>query len=90
MAELGQAGEQVTMTLEACRKSGIRTFIIYPNSDQGYKKIVETIDKARSSDVIVLSNVEREAYLQLLANFCVGWKLLEWDIGSTIFSYTRY
>lgn len=71
MAELGQAGEQVTMTLEACRKSGIRTFIIYPNSDQGYKKIVETIDKARSSDVIVLSNVEREAYLQLLANCSV-------------------
>ncbi len=68
MAELGQAGEQVTMTLEACKKSGMRTFIIYPNSDQGYKKILETIKKARSSDVIVLSNVERESYLQLLAN----------------------
>lgn len=71
MAELEQAGEQMSKTLDACRESGIRTFVIYPNSDQGYKKIVSTIEKARSNDLVVLSNVERESYLRLLANCSV-------------------
>ena len=72
MAEMAEAGQQVEATLEACAGSGLPVYIIYPNSDVGYKQIISRIaDRATSSAFTVLENVEREAYLSLLANCAV-------------------
>lgn len=59
-------------TLEACAGSGLPTYIIYPNSDFGYKQIIRRIEeRAAGAAFTVLENVEREAYLSLLANCAV-------------------
>ncbi len=72
MAEMEEAGQQVAATLEACAGSGLPTYIIYPNSDLGYKQIISRIeDRATGAAFAVLENVEREAYLNLLANCAV-------------------
>ena len=72
MAELNEAGEQARATLEACAQSGLPVYIIYPNSDLGYKQIIKGIEESRASGQFnVLENVEREAYLKLLANAAV-------------------
>jgi GDP/UDP-N,N'-diacetylbacillosamine 2-epimerase (hydrolysing) len=72
MAEMEEAGQQVAATLEACAGSGLPTYIIYPNSDRGYKQIIRRIeDRAAGAAFAVLENVEREAYLTLLANCAV-------------------
>ena len=72
MAELDEAGEQARATLEACAQSGLPVYIIYPNSDLGYKQIIKGIEESRASGQFnVLENVEREAYLKLLANAAV-------------------
>ena len=72
MAEMAEAGQQVAATLEACADSGLPTYVIYPNSDLGYKQIISRIeDCATGAAFTVLENVEREAYLVLLANCAV-------------------
>jgi GDP/UDP-N,N'-diacetylbacillosamine 2-epimerase (hydrolysing) len=72
MAEMAEAGEQVAATLEACAGSGLPTYIIYPNSDLGYRQIIRRIEeRAAGADFTILENVEREAYLALLANCAV-------------------
>ncbi|MCF8150178.1 MAG: UDP-N-acetylglucosamine 2-epimerase [Sulfuritalea sp.] len=72
MAEMEDAGQQVAATLEACAGSGLPTYIIYPNSDLGYKQIISRIEeRATGAAFTVLENVEREAYLTLLANCAV-------------------
>lgn len=72
MAEMEEAGQQVAATLEACAGSGLPTYIIYPNSDLGYKQIISRIEeRATGAAFTVLENVEREAYLNLLANCAV-------------------
>jgi UDP-N-acetylglucosamine 2-epimerase (non-hydrolysing)/GDP/UDP-N,N'-diacetylbacillosamine 2-epimerase (hydrolysing) len=71
MAEMEEAGHQATATLNACARMGIPVFIIYPNSDIGYTQIINCIDEqADNGRFIILENVERDAYLALLAN-CV-------------------
>lgn len=72
MAEMEEAGQQVAATLEACAGSGLPTYIIYPNSDLGYKQIISRIEeRATGAAFTILENVEREAYLNLLANCAV-------------------
>lgn len=72
MAEMEDAGQQVGATLQACVRSGLPVYVIYPNSDLGYKQIVRGIeDNAGSTNFTILENVEREAYLALLANCAV-------------------
>ena len=72
MAEMADAGQQVAATLEACAGTKLPTYIIYPNSDLGYKKIIHHIeDRATGFNFTVLENVERDAYLKLLANCAV-------------------
>lgn len=72
MAEMEEAGQQVAATLEACAGSGLPTYIIYPNSDLGYKQIIRRIEeRAAGGAFTVLENVERDAYLTLLANCAV-------------------
>jgi len=72
MAEMEDAGQQVGATLQACGRSGLPVYVIYPNSDLGYKQIVRGIEEsAGSANFSVLENVERDAYLALLANCSV-------------------
>jgi UDP-N-acetylglucosamine 2-epimerase (non-hydrolysing)/GDP/UDP-N,N'-diacetylbacillosamine 2-epimerase (hydrolysing) len=71
MAEVNDAGEQIKATLEACLKFNIPVYVIYPNSDLGYKETIKGIEDIKSSNFKILQNVEREAYLKLLAN-CVA------------------
>ena len=72
MAEMDEAGVQAKATLDACGRSGLPVFIIYPNSDLGYKQIIKGIEDNRDAgNFSVLENVEREAYLTLLANAAV-------------------
>lgn len=71
MAEIEDAGMQINETIQACKNIDLPTFIIYPNSDLGYKKIVDGINKSKSSNFKILRNVERDAYLRLLANCSV-------------------
>lgn len=72
MAEMEDAGQQVAATLQACGRSGLPVYVIYPNSDLGYKQIVRGIEEsAGGAGFTVLENVEREAYLALLANCAV-------------------
>lgn len=75
MVEKHEAGEQVAATIKACASFGLPTFIIYPNSDLGYKHIINKIENQVSdmanASLTVLKNVEREAFLCLLANSAV-------------------
>ena len=71
MAEVDDAGEQIKATLEACSRFEIPVYIIYPNSDLGYKQTIKGIEENKSVDFKILQNVEREAYLKLLANCAV-------------------
>jgi GDP/UDP-N,N'-diacetylbacillosamine 2-epimerase (hydrolysing) len=69
MAEVDKAGIQIQNTLKACFKFKLPVFIIYPNSDLGYKQIIQGIEENKSNiKFVVLKNVERKSYLKLLAN----------------------
>lgn len=69
MAEKEEAGHQVSATLDACASTGLPVYIIYPNSDLGYTQIVNRLGALSNNDrFVILENVEREAYLALLAN----------------------
>ncbi len=72
MAEMNEAGEQAKATLEACSRFDLPVYIIYPNSDLGYKQIIKGIEESSAdADLVVLENIERDAYLKLLANAAV-------------------
>jgi GDP/UDP-N,N'-diacetylbacillosamine 2-epimerase (hydrolysing) len=68
MAEVNDAGDQIKATLQACSGFRMPVYVIYPNSDLGYKQTIKIIDENKSADFQILQNVEREVYLKLLAN----------------------
>ena len=59
-------------TLEACAKSKLKTYIIYPNYDPGYKDIIKLIKKYNSKNYnfVIFKNLNRMKYLTLVANSC--------------------
>ena len=72
LAEASEAAEQMQATIEACLESGLPVYWIYPNSDLGYGEILRVLERHRKSGKInVLENVERDAYLMMLANSAV-------------------
>ncbi len=71
MAEVLETGNQIKETLKACNQSNLPTYIIYPNSDLGYKQIVNGIKSSNSKNFKILRNVERDSYLKLLSNCSV-------------------
>ena len=72
MAEMDSAANQVGLTLQACADTGLPVYVIYPNSDLGYSKIIDSIKDAESKfRITALRNVPRDAYLTLLANASV-------------------
>lgn len=72
LAEVDKVTEQMRATLGACLQSELPVVWVYPNSDLGYQGILElmrsTPDRAR---VRIISNLERDDYLTLLANCAV-------------------
>ncbi|ODS23490.1 UDP-N-acetyl-D-glucosamine 2-epimerase, UDP-hydrolysing [Candidatus Endobugula sertula] len=72
MAEMEDAHTQIEQTLNACTKFDMPVYIIYPNSDLGYQKIVNVIEsRSNNTGLLTLENVDREAYLSMLANAAV-------------------
>ena len=57
-------------TLNACLKFNLKTILIYPNYDPGYKEIIKIISnkKIKNKKLLVLKNLERKTFLNLLAN----------------------
>lgn len=69
MAEIGSAGVQMRETMEACLGTGLRIFCFYPNSDVGFRDIIDAIEAYAGSERIELIRfIERRDYLTLLAN----------------------
>lgn len=69
MAERDEVEAQIRSSIRACLASGLRVYWIYPNSDLGYKQIISVIDEFKGNPQIVLiSNLRRDAYLTLLYN----------------------
>lgn len=69
MAEKEQAAAQVAASIEACLDTGMPVVWIYPNTDLGYTEILALIEKYRNhSSVVPVANLERDAFLGLLAN----------------------
>ena len=72
LVELEDVGEQVLQTIRAAVASGLPVVCIYPNTDQGYRHILEVIETTRSlQQVRIVSNLPREDFLTLLANCAV-------------------
>jgi len=72
LVEAEFAKYQISTTLKACSNFNIPIIVIYPNSDHGYSDIINQIDKYKSrSNIIGLSNVDRDIYLKLLSNCSV-------------------
>lgn len=69
MVERADAAEQMSNTVGAAIDTGLPVFCIYPNADLGYQAILEVIEAQKSApNVTVLRNLERDAYMYLLAN----------------------
>lgn len=72
LVERHAAQEQMTATVKACLASGLPVVWIYPNADLGYQQIVGVIDDWRDdASLTTLQNVERDQYLQILANAAI-------------------
>ncbi|UCC91687.1 MAG: UDP-N-acetylglucosamine 2-epimerase (hydrolyzing) [Candidatus Aenigmatarchaeota archaeon] len=70
-----KAGEQIIETLEAIKKLGEQTIIIYPNSDAGGREIIKQIKKyEKLSFLSVYKSIDHKDYLSLLkyASVLVG------------------
>lgn len=64
-----EAGNEFRATLSAALGTGLRVFAIYPNSDLGFRQILDEIRVHSGNDKLVaFSNVERDPFLYLLAN----------------------
>lgn len=69
MAEIDQVGVQMRDTIEACRASGLPIFCFYPNSDLGFRAIIEVLDAYKSDKGMrLIRYIDRRDYLTLLAN----------------------
>ena len=69
MTEQEQTTKQMEQTIEGCLSSGLPIFWIYPNSDLGFRSILDVFNSRRESDRIFgIPNIERDTYLTLLAN----------------------
>jgi len=72
LVEADESEKQIKLTIESCISFNMPIFVIYPNSDLGYGRIISQIDKySHNNNITGLSNVNREEYLKLLANCSV-------------------
>lgn len=69
MVEREEADVQMRATLEAVAECGLPVIWVYPNSDLGFGRIVDVIEQSQGNGRIThLMNLERDAYLTLMAN----------------------
>ncbi len=69
MTEREQVIKQIEDTIEGCLSSGLPIFWIFPNSDLGFKNILDVMNSKQESNMITnVPNVGRDDYLTLLAN----------------------
>lgn len=69
LTEVDDARSQMEATIQACLSSELPVMWIYPNSDLGYRQIIEVAGRFSSSgEVRILRNVARDHFLTLLAN----------------------
>lgn len=69
LAEVEQVAAQMAATLRACLASGLPIVWVYPNTDLGYRQILEVMKAGKDERrITVVSNVERDDFLSLLAN----------------------
>lgn len=72
LVEREEAGEQMESTVRACLETDLPICWVYPNSDAGFGGILDVLERYKNFErITVLKNVEREAYLTLLANCAV-------------------
>jgi len=58
---------QMKETMEAIKKMGYQSVIIYPNSDAGGREMIRIIEKYRDNDFIkIFKNISREEFLGLM------------------------
>lgn len=55
-------------TIEACKKTKYKIYLIYPNYDPGYKKIINLIKKQKNKNLVIFKNLNRNDFLILVAN----------------------
>jgi GDP/UDP-N,N'-diacetylbacillosamine 2-epimerase (hydrolysing) len=69
MVERDDAAVQMEASVKACLDSGLPVYWVYPNSDLGFRGILQVIETWSGSDrLTVLRNLDRDDYLALLAN----------------------
>jgi GDP/UDP-N,N'-diacetylbacillosamine 2-epimerase (hydrolysing) len=72
MVEKDDAAAQMSAAIAACAGRGLSVIWIYPNADLGAARMLAVIDEWRNREgITALANVERGAYLTLLANAAV-------------------
>ncbi len=69
MAERDDVREQIEQSISGCLDTGLPVVWIFPNSDLGFREILDVIQsQGRSSQIVEAPNVDRDIYLTLLAN----------------------
>jgi GDP/UDP-N,N'-diacetylbacillosamine 2-epimerase (hydrolysing) len=72
MTELASTGAQMRETIEACLGTGLPIFCFYPNSDVGFRDIIDVMETyAKAGRIQLIRFIERRDYLTLLANAAV-------------------
>jgi GDP/UDP-N,N'-diacetylbacillosamine 2-epimerase (hydrolysing) len=72
LVEHGKAGAQMTETMEAVKKLGMQTLVIYPNMDAGGLQAIDVIKKYESLPFIrTHRNIDREIFISLLNSVSV-------------------
>lgn len=71
LSEAKDSARQIKETLEALRTFNLPIIIIYPNSDEGHKEIIKTIEQIKNNKVKVYKSIPHEDYLSLLKNTAV-------------------
>lgn len=65
--EIDQAFEQMQITLEAVKELGIKTVLIYPNSDAGSQQIIKAIEQYRNLPFLCIAkNLPRIEFVNLM------------------------
>ena len=66
--EADQAGLQMVETLEALKKAGYQSIIVYPNADAGGRKIIRIIEKYRDApNFKIFKHIERNLFIGLMS-----------------------
>src|SRR5262249_9543237 len=71
-SEMDESGDQMRETLAAAASLNLQTFISYPNSDPGSKKIIDAIESYRSHDRFhIFQNIPDVPFVNLLRGAAV-------------------